>query len=323
MHFFLLFSLILGGNAFYDLNVAKVCVEGYCFPKVVWEFWDEEAIPEDIEEIVNITRTTLKDFTLIFLTEANLSKFLDLNLFPSIYSNFDPRNKGDFVRVTLVTKYGGFWIDASTVVNDPAYLDNMISKAVKYKLEMVSYGHLNFFGSPENSVLMKNFKERFDELLNSKDPEQYTLEACEILRARRLEISCAKPAGKGDENFSFAVDYVLKKMVVLNPDFERKIKFFRHPVPPNGYLKKYGTFGEYLRCTSWGRTAPIVKIYHGDRNGKRLNLTGIPEVDCVKYNSGLQWSKVFFWSLLLIAVTFFLYGCYRKRNSLKTKTTKN
>ncbi|MTD10592.1 hypothetical protein GIX10_03875 [Acinetobacter sp. YIM 103518] len=79
-------------------------------PKIVWMYWHEKEMPKLILMCVNRIREINPNYTVILLNDENIENFVDgLNdfVFPEI------QHKSDYIRLYLLKKYGGVWMDAS------------------------------------------------------------------------------------------------------------------------------------------------------------------------------------------------------------------
>lgn len=183
-----------------EFDASKVCVDNntYCFPHRVWLYW-EGFIPEDIEEILNITKSSLLNFTCVFLMEKNISEFLNLEFFPKNYGELWFQGKADYVRVCLLRNFGGIWLDCSVIVNSGREMEWVFSEAVKSKCQFLSFSlgphkhflSMPFIAAPENSTFMKKFCADVEKTV-SKGVSPSLKEMCPLLRKRGYRGTCGR-----------------------------------------------------------------------------------------------------------------------------------
>lgn len=86
-------------------------------PKKIWVFWDDiENMPLLVKKCIEKIKYFNNDFDVIILSNANIASYI-----PTIeYFNF-PRiqHKSDYIRLYLLKKYGGIWVDASIMFYEP------------------------------------------------------------------------------------------------------------------------------------------------------------------------------------------------------------
>ena len=84
-------------------------------PKIIWSFWDSLIIPELVHLCVESWKKSNPDYTIHFLTYETYSDYIDLDESPNFRDNH--ARFSDLLRLSLLHKYGGVWIDASVIVN--------------------------------------------------------------------------------------------------------------------------------------------------------------------------------------------------------------
>jgi mannosyltransferase OCH1-like enzyme len=108
----------------------------------VWVYWEGYKPP-----YIDLCISTIKKYSsglgFVMLDDRNVSKYLYLQ--PSYY-RLSVVHKADYIRVALLNKYGGCWIDADTIVLKP------ISKYLKFldKYRFLGFGKPR---SPSNSII--------------------------------------------------------------------------------------------------------------------------------------------------------------------------
>jgi len=100
--------------------------------KNIYTYWEGHK-PLYIEKCLNsIISVCSKDFTVTLLTPENIDKFLnDGDLNPNYKLLQSIAHKADCIRIAIMWKYGGIWVDADTVfLKSPLeltqYIDNVI-----------------------------------------------------------------------------------------------------------------------------------------------------------------------------------------------------
>ncbi|MHA7608277.1 capsular polysaccharide synthesis protein [Elizabethkingia meningoseptica] len=84
-------------------------------PKIIWMYWEDEKVPNYIYNIVNKVVNLNKDHNVHFLNKVTISEYLpDL----IITGDMPLANKSDIIRLELLYRYGGIWIDSTTVFRD-------------------------------------------------------------------------------------------------------------------------------------------------------------------------------------------------------------
>lgn len=292
-----LFSIIsfVSIISFISGGIVKVC-NGMCFPRVVWNHWDDNLVPEDVKEMINVTRKSLQNFTFILLTPSNFSEFLEVGSFPENYHNLHRAGKGDYVRICLLKKYGGIYIDATTYVTSGSEIEWFFSRGVSSKSQAFgfSYGEdfelllsTNFFGVCESSLLMKKFEEEFDFSLEKSVFEKYPEEACKELLAHHVVVPDTYICR--DENYYrifiiyFKITHdneALKRSVLLLPrslnrDHEvviRECKYETKDVITHLFYPLGKCVKNRLLHDPVARTTPFIKVWHYFRDGKRFHI---------------------------------------------------
>lgn len=105
---------------------------------IIWVCWwqGEENMPEIIQRCYQILQTNANGHPLILISKNNYSNYIDLPKYI-----LDKVSKGhitlthfsDIIRVTLLAKYGGFWIDAAIWVTSPIEINGFRFFSLKQK----------------------------------------------------------------------------------------------------------------------------------------------------------------------------------------------
>jgi len=87
-------------------------------PKKIWSFWDVQPIPEFIQKCIDSWRRENPDFEITILSKENLADYVGQDEADAIIHwkfNNSAQKLSDLVRLSVLSKYGGIWLDASIV----------------------------------------------------------------------------------------------------------------------------------------------------------------------------------------------------------------
>lgn len=270
-----------------NLDITQVCATGgsYCFPRVVWTYWTGSGIPDDINEMLNVTRESLTHITFCFLTDGNLSDFLHDRMFPQSFQTLHPRGKADYVRVCLLEKYGGVWIDASMIINSEREMEWIILEAVKFRSVFVgshpqSQRRAYIFeaaimGCPQNSSYMKVLKIEFDEMIGS-DPEDGIYKICEYLTSQGYanhRSLCKYAKKQGSHSYLPWIDLIFHQVAFRYPNLSSTILFLPSSLSPTRLSRECNFSFECEKCRllhdAKTRDIPFIHLHRDFREVKK------------------------------------------------------
>ena len=91
-------------------------------PMIIWTYWnDEHNIPEVVQWCMESWRKSNPTYVIHLLHKSTYSKFVTIPKFISNHSNFNDSNTrfADLLRLYLLEKHGGIWVDSSIFINKP------------------------------------------------------------------------------------------------------------------------------------------------------------------------------------------------------------
>lgn len=91
-------------------------------PKYIWTFWDSEEIPPFVKKCTDTWKLYNPDYTITILNKTNIDSYLgrtEANEIRNWKYNDSPQRFSDFVRLSILERYGGIWMDASIVCQKP------------------------------------------------------------------------------------------------------------------------------------------------------------------------------------------------------------
>ena len=126
-------------------------------PKIIWSFWDSEELPETIKICFKSWQKLHPDYEINILNNETIQDFLPD--FPIFEKDFNPVFKCDLLRLRLLKKFGGIYLDAAVFLNQT--LERYFSLFNDKKLDLLvfsSEGHPNDKAYPitESWFIMSN-----------------------------------------------------------------------------------------------------------------------------------------------------------------------
>ena len=92
-------------------------------PKIIWAYWDSDEIPEIVKLSIKSWKKTSPQYKINFTNQKNIETLISL---PKNWKTLPAYRQSDIIRLRLLEKYGGVWIDASTILLED--LDKFISQ---------------------------------------------------------------------------------------------------------------------------------------------------------------------------------------------------
>jgi hypothetical protein len=84
----------------------------------IWSFWhDTDNIPKLVTKCVNSWKVQAPGWKICFLNLETVHNYIDINV--NIYKSYKTAVLADIIRLKLLSKYGGLWIDASVLLHKP------------------------------------------------------------------------------------------------------------------------------------------------------------------------------------------------------------
>ena len=84
------------------------------FPKIIWTYWIEEDIPPLVSKCIETWKIHNPTYKINILSRKNINQYISIDI-TKLPRNDSPARESDFVRLNILSKYGGFWIDASSI----------------------------------------------------------------------------------------------------------------------------------------------------------------------------------------------------------------
>ena len=128
---------------FFDAN-AKQEISSYFLPKIIWTFWDKPELPKLIELIKENNDMKMRGWEIIYLNELNIDNYISKDNYPSNFNTLGIQHKSDWIRLYLLNKYGGTWLDASIIINDNKALDKLYNDSINIQSQFTGFNFKNY-----------------------------------------------------------------------------------------------------------------------------------------------------------------------------------
>ena len=170
-------KLLLLGSLIVFLLVTVVALElqrkPYVLPKIVWTHWDSPNPPDHVQQVVNRMREVLPDWSIRLLTTNDFLQSVSPREIPANFDTLGVAHQADWIRLKLLQKYGGCWIDSGVILNqsiNPLYRECVTKKAdvVVFKIlgmqtnPKYPVGENWFIMAPQNSPFISLWLEEYE-----------------------------------------------------------------------------------------------------------------------------------------------------------------
>jgi hypothetical protein len=184
-----LFLILIIYSCCVHANIQNQIIHDYTLPtiedinkthKIIWSYWDTPECPI----IVKLARHTWyknnPNYLICILTNDTLKNYLAINTFPKKYNQCSIQRKTDVIRLALLEKYGGFWLDSTILLNES--LDNIWDfnyDVGGYEAEFFTTDEKHpvleswFLCAPKNNSLITAWKNEFYKAVDSDDYNLY------------------------------------------------------------------------------------------------------------------------------------------------------
>jgi len=282
----LLISIFIICSVILYLGSSSEAFQSYNLPKKVWSYWNEEKFPPLIEKIIRNNKKTLVGWDFTTLHDKNIHDYIPKEDFPQKYDTLAPAHKSDWIRLYLLKKYGGLWLDASLIINDGGAIDTLYRESCEKKSQYTGfYKHTDkkgdtgkipkwienwFILAPLDSPIINSWFIEFTRAIDIGF-DNYKIKMDE----EKIDISWGSGATYHTAYFA------LQKVVQENPNESMIIKDSLESMYKINYECKWNA-----DCTLQGiidddGRIPYIKIMSSDRNSK---VDILPYLD-KKYNS--------------------------------------
>lgn len=255
-------------------------------PKVIWSFWhDAEDMPEIVKTCMKSWKVHNPDYKIHVLTRDTIKDFLpDIDTSKWTHSG-GLSHLSDRIRINLLAKYGGIWMDASILcTRSLQWIHDLRNKhdsdVVAFYLEGFTtdkrYPVIEswFIASVQNSPVISEWKKEMDRV------DTFGTLGAYIEDVKRQGVNFQKIDALEYLHIHVAAQYVFQKKFDLN-DLHSRVHLLEAEKGPYKYLannnwEQERAF-EYL-CNKRDAKTPLVKF----RGTERGYIDANPHRDCTK-----------------------------------------
>ena len=92
-------------------------VTGYkAIPKILWTYWNHPQPDFFVHECIQSWRLQCPDYEVRLVHPDNLNQYVETAALPANFLELHPTKQSDWIRLYLVARFGGYWLDASTLL---------------------------------------------------------------------------------------------------------------------------------------------------------------------------------------------------------------
>ena len=109
-------------------------------PNKIWIFWSSSSENKKnpvVEKCIASWKLHHPTYEIILLDKNNCNKYIDADIFALRHANENNTRFADFLRCLILSKHGGFWVDASIICHHPVSWVHAIQR--NYRVEFVGY----------------------------------------------------------------------------------------------------------------------------------------------------------------------------------------
>lgn len=136
-------------------SINKYHKQSKTFPKIVWTYWDSN-MPDSVTTLINQWKYLNPTWTINVLSNDTLSLYIKSSELPDGFyeGKESPQHSSDMVRVILLHKYGGVWIDGSTIMMKS--LDWVLKEFNKTNIHYLGY-YMPSFTTIKDKPIIENW----------------------------------------------------------------------------------------------------------------------------------------------------------------------
>jgi hypothetical protein len=151
----------------------------YRIPHIFWAYWhDPDNVPLIVNECFISWRRNYPTYSIIIVNSDTISNFISRDELPRKFDQIKAHQmRSDFIRLALLRKYGGVWMDSSILMMKPIapiWLDHNYDLAVFHQPWLQTVGDEFiienwFISAPKNSKIIELWNDEFTHAVDDFD----------------------------------------------------------------------------------------------------------------------------------------------------------
>lgn len=228
-------------------------------PKIIWMFWDSERIPAEVNLFKERIKIDNSEYELNLVTFENLNSYVDELVFDENVE-IPIANKSDLIRLALLYKYGGIWLDITTILLKPLswflQIDNINNfDLIAFYREKSTTDFSRpiienwFLAAPPNNEFIKKWYEALAPLL-TMGAKKYFFKLKEHPNYTQILQSIDRP--------NYLLAYLAAQLVLLN--YPNQYNFYLRKCENNAFLIHENVKWDAIKINSYLAFKNIDKI---------------------------------------------------------------
>lgn len=163
-------------------TAAAAPAAGTVIPRILWSYWQGGTPPLLVQRCFDHWRRLHPHFEIRILDERGVLRYLPV--IPAALDGASAAKRADWIRLELLRRHGGIWLDASTILTQP--LDWVLQEQARTGADFVGY-YLQqytsvpdrpvvenwFMAAPPGSAFIEDLQREFTQEVIARTGEQY------------------------------------------------------------------------------------------------------------------------------------------------------
>lgn len=116
---------------FYNIQINEYFSTDIVIPKIIWTFWDDTE-NKYLDTYINNWKQMCPQYKINILNKNNYKDYIDVDIYKLKHAD-SPSRISDFIRLNILSKYGGIWLDATI------FLSKSLDWIYDYKKDFIAY----------------------------------------------------------------------------------------------------------------------------------------------------------------------------------------
>ncbi|WP_343465015.1 capsular polysaccharide synthesis protein [Pantoea sp.] len=122
-------------QAEHDITLRGRTTSSAAIPRQIWMYWESETLPAEVRLFVEKITRENPGYEVTVINNLNLKHYLPELAFA--HPDMRPSHKSDVIRLELLHRYGGIWMDATLILNQP--LDTLLAVNADSHYDLIGF----------------------------------------------------------------------------------------------------------------------------------------------------------------------------------------